>query len=205
MKLSKKGFKRRGSRVTRFVGNNIRSTGHGIKKGGEKAVQFVDSKIQSTKRRFKKSGERASRVMGSIKKHAKMPNLADIFRDREGELLPCVKEIKRIDNIAIMRLQGTIDSSTIPHLSANISDDMKRYLDRDIILDFKDVSYVDTATLGYIIFLLDKLQKQRRKLGIINTTPLLENHFEIEKISALVRVYKSEEEALKELTQEEIS
>jgi len=131
-----------------------------------------------------------------------MPKLTDIFRDKKGKLLPCVKEVKRIDNITIMRLQGSIDSSTIPYLSDNISDDMRRYLDTDIILDFKDAGYVDTATLAYIIFLLDTLQKQHRKLTIINTTPLLESHFEIEKIGALVDVYKSEEEALQKLAQE---
>lgn len=178
MPLSKKNLKDRGSRATRFVGDTMRTAGRGIKKGGEKATEFV----------------------GGVKKHVKMPKLADIFKDKEGELLPCVKEVKRIGQITIMRLQGSIDSATIPHLSENISDDMRRYLDRDIILDFKDVSYVDTATLAYIIFLLDKLQKQRRKLGIINTTPLLESHFEIEKVGALVRVYKDEEEALKELS-----
>lgn len=201
MKLSKKGLKGHGSRVTRLVGNVVRSTGRGLRKGGEKTGRFVGDTMRSTGRGIKKSGERTSRFVNSIKKHTKMPKLADIFRDCEGKLLPCINEIKRIDHVTIMRLQGSIDSSNIVHLSSNISDDMKRYLDRDIILDFKDVGYVDTATLAYIIFLLDKLQKQHRKLGIINTTSLLENHFEIEKIDALVRVYKSEEEALQELTQ----
>ncbi len=152
------------------------------------------------KRRALKSGrEKVRKAAAKLGRRNLLLKVADIFRDKRGKPLQCIKEIVRAKKLTIVRLQGAIDSSTITRLDLNISKDKKNFLDRHILLDFKDVVYVDSATLAYIIFLLDKLQKRHRKLGIINTIPLLKSRFEIEKLEKVVRVYKNEDEALRDL------
>lgn len=125
--------------------------------------------------------------------------IADIFKDRQGRALPYIKEIRKLDQLTIVRLKGEIDSETIPVISDNI-DGQAKYLDRNILLDFEDVTNVDSSTLAYIITLLDKLQKHHRKLGVINTNSLLDNYLSIEKVDSVIHKYKDENEALKELS-----
>jgi anti-anti-sigma regulatory factor len=81
----------------------------------------------------------------------------------------------------------------------DLDDIMERYLDKHVLLDFKDVTHVDTSTLAGMIILLDKLQKKRRKLGIVNTAAHLEDYFAIGKIGSLMHVYGSEESAFSDM------
>ncbi|MFH1837827.1 MAG: STAS domain-containing protein [Candidatus Omnitrophota bacterium] len=125
--------------------------------------------------------------------------LADIFKDVNGKPLPCVKEIIRVGKLSIMRLQGDIDLDTVQIVSENIKDEMLDDFDRNILLDFQEVANVDSSTLAYLITLLDKLKKKQRKLGIIHATDRLTGYLQIEKVETLIRIYNSEEEAVRDL------
>jgi len=138
-------------------------------------------------------------IVGRKKSRTRIQSVVDIFRDEEGKLLPSIKETKRLSQTTIVRFQGVIDSSTIPVISKNIKSEMKIYLDRNILLDFKESTNIDSSTLAYMIYLLSQLKKRDRKLGLINTNSEMDNYLEIEKVKSLVHVYKNEKEALKSL------
>jgi len=138
-------------------------------------------------------------VAGRKKNRTTIQSVADIFRDEKGRLLPSIKEIKRLSQTTIVRFQGMIDSSTIPIISKNIKSEMKRYLDKNILLDFKEATNIDSSTLAYMISLLSQLKKRDRKLGLINTNSDMDNYLDIERVRSLVHVYKNEKEALKSL------
>jgi len=140
-------------------------------------------------------------VVGRNKNITAIKPLLDIFRDEKGKLLPSIKEIKRLNQTTIIRFQGVIDSSTIPVISDNIKSEMKVYLDKNILLDFKGAAHVDSSALAYMISLLSQLKKRDRKLGLINTTSDMDNYLDIEKVRSLVHVYRNEKEALKNLLQ----
>lgn len=129
----------------------------------------------------------------------RIQSVVDIFRDEKGKLLPSIKEIKRLNQTTIVRFQGVIDSSTIPIISKNIKSEMKIYLDRNILLDFKEATHIDSSTLAYMISLLSQLKERDRKLGLINTSFEMENYLDIERVRSLVHVYKNEKEALRNL------
>lgn len=125
-----------------------------------------------------------------------MKFIPEIFRDKKGQPLLCIKEIKRLENLTIVRFKGSIDSSTIP----DIEKYEKNELDRNILLDFKDVSHIDTSTVATLILLLNDLKKSHRKLGIINATEQLISVLTIERVGTLIHIYKDEKEALRELS-----
>jgi len=125
--------------------------------------------------------------------------LKDIFRDKNGKTLPYVKDITRSGAVVIVKLHGFIDSNTIPTIEADISDKRYNYLDSNILLDFGEVTHVDSTTLAYLISLLHSLKAHHRRLGIINAGAALLNYINIEKVGELVHIYKTEEEALKDL------
>jgi anti-anti-sigma factor len=133
------------------------------------------------------------------KNRTTIQSVADIFRDEKGKLLPSIKEIKRLNQTTIVRFQGMIDSSTIPIISKNIKSEMKMYLDRNILLDFKEAAHIDSSTLAYMISLLNQLKKRNRKLGLINTSSEMDNYLDIEKARSSVHVFKNEKAALKSL------
>lgn len=126
--------------------------------------------------------------------------ISDLFKDKSGKLLASIKEIKRLKESTIVVFQGVIDSSTVPIIEDDITDEMKEYIDRNIILDFRDVTHVDSSTLAYMISLINQLKKQHRRLGLINTRQTaLGNYLQIQGIGSAVHIYKNQEEALKDL------
>ena len=138
-------------------------------------------------------------VAGRKKSRITIQSVVDIFRDEKGKLLPSIKETKRLSQTTIVRFQGVIDASTIPIISKNIKSEMKIYLDRNILLDFKEATHIDSSTLAYMISLLSQLKKRDRKLGLINISFEMEDYLDIEKVRSLVHVFKNEKEALKSL------
>ena len=138
-------------------------------------------------------------VVGRKKGRTRKQSVVDIFRNEKGELLPSIKEIKRLNQTAIVRFQGVIDSSTIPIISKNIKSEMKIHLDRNILLDFRAATHIDSSTLAYMISLLNQLKEKDRKLGLINVSSDMDAYLDIEKVRSLVHVFKNEKEALKSL------
>jgi len=127
--------------------------------------------------------------------------ILDIFKDKSGKLLPSIKEIKRLNGTIIVIFQGVFDSSTVPIIGTEITDEMKEYVDRNIILDFKEVTHIDSSTLAYMISLISQLKKQNRRLGLINTQDTsLESYLEIQGADSNIHIYKNQKEALKDFS-----
>ncbi|MCK4518600.1 MAG: STAS domain-containing protein, partial [Candidatus Omnitrophica bacterium] len=151
------------------------------------------------KRSVKRVGVKVRRIMQGVEKNVKVFHIKDIFRSKNGNILSYIKEVKEIDGLAVVRLKGTIDSRTIPGIRANIGSRINKYLDMDILLDFKEVTRVDSAALASLIQLLNELKKRNRKLGIVNMTSVLREYLKITNLESAVQVYKSQKNALDDL------
>lgn len=152
------------------------------------------------KKRFRRRREKIKKTIRKIKKRLRAFSLRRIFRDRRGRSLAYVKKLEERRSVVLLRLRGSIDSATIPVIDDNLRARIRGSLNKHILIDFYEVDHVDSATLATLIYLLDQLKKNNRKLGIVNINRALKNYLAIEKINKLVRVYKSEKDALKELT-----
>jgi len=155
--------------------------------------------MKPPKPNFKKAKEEMKRVMKDIKECVKMLDIENIFKNKHGKYLSYVKEIKEIDDLVVIRLKGSIDIYATPVIKANFASKAKKYLDKNILLDFKKVTHVDSTTLASLIELLNELKKHNRKLGIIGATPLLKDYLNINKLESAVQIYKDEKAALKDL------
>jgi processive 1,2-diacylglycerol beta-glucosyltransferase len=137
--------------------------------------------------------------MQGVEKNVKIFSIRDIFKNKDGKIFTYIKEIKEIDSLVIIKLQGYIDSHTIPIIRDNFSDKIKKYLDKNILLDLKEVTHVDSSTLASLVQLLNELKKRNRKLGIVNTTFVLREYLKITNLESVVQVYKSQTDALDDL------
>jgi len=159
--------------------------------------------MKPPKPNFRKAKKEMKQVMKDIRGYIKMPKIEDIFKDKKGKALTYIKKIQETDTLVIIRLKGFIDSYTIPILvkfGKKDSSKTERYLNKHILLDFKDVTHIDSATLASLIQLLNELKARHRKLGIVNATLLLKNYLRITRLESLIRIYKSEKAALEDLT-----
>ncbi len=155
--------------------------------------------MKFNKRSVKRVGVKVRRIMQGVEKNVKIFSIRDIFKNKNGKIFTYVKEIKEIDILVIIKLKGSIDFHALPIISANFENKIEKYLDKHILLDFKEVTHVDSATLASLIKLLNELKKRNRKLGIVNITSVLKEYLKIANLESVVQVYESQAEALDDL------
>ena len=141
------------------------------------------------------------KLVEDVKRKIRILGIEYIFQNNKGKTFDYIEEIEEFDNLTIVRLKGAIDSSTIPAIRAKFDSRIKKTLDKNILLDVKKVTNIDSSTLASLIQLLSDLKKRNRKLGITNTTVLLKNYLNITKLKSAVQIYKSEKAALGNLLQ----
>lgn len=110
-----------------------------------------------------------------------------------------VKEIRETETLIVTYLRGPLDSGTVPVVFMDFRGKLNRYLNKHILLDFGDVTDVDSATIANLIFLLNQLQQHHKKLALTHVSPALENYIDIDKVRSLIHVYGDEEEAVNAL------
>ena len=123
----------------------------------------------------------------------------NIFKDKKGKVLPFIKEIEDISNLSIIKLSGPIDANTIPIIKNNSKKKIKQYLNKNILIDFKDATHVDSSTLGSLLDILIVLKQNYRKLGLINVNPVLKEYIKIANLKSIICVYSTIEEALEDM------
>ncbi len=139
------------------------------------------------------------KLMMEMLKKIKEIRVEHIFRSSDGSHFPYVKEMRETDSLIVTYLCGPIDSSTVPIVFMDFKGKLSRYLNKHILLDFKEVTHVDSATIANLIFLLNQLQHHQKKLALTHVSLTLEHYIEIDKVRSLIHVYGNEEEALKAL------
>jgi len=124
--------------------------------------------------------------------------MKNLFKHKNGKQFEYIKEIKEIGNSVIARFRGAIDSATIPIIEKNIKKRGTLYLDKNVLVDLEDVTHVDSSTLAELLILLNELKSHHTKLGIVNVPALFMSYLQIERVGSAVRVYESEDTALRD-------
>jgi anti-anti-sigma factor len=106
--------------------------------------------------------------------------------------------------IPIIDVNGEIDHYVVPELESKIM----AFIDegnRSIILDFSDVSYIDSAGVALIILSIQKSSPMGGKVGLVVTNKNVLRILEIVGITKLAEafsLYSSVDEALADMTGE---
>ena len=153
---------------------------------------------------FEKINEEIERIIKDDGERLKSSKIEDIFKNKNRKAFIYIKKIQETDDLVIIRLKGDIDSSSIPVLAGfgkKNSGRTERYLNKHILLDFKEVTHIDSSTLASLVQLLHELKTRSRKLGVINMTLRLKNYLSIARLESVVCVYKNEKSAVRGLLQ----
>lgn len=74
---------------------------------------------------------------------------------------------RRLDpDVAVLELGGEVDLLTAARLASGLDDEI-RHGDRDVVVDLRDVEFIDSAGLHVLLGAQRRLARQGRDLGII--------------------------------------
>ena len=99
-------------------------------------------------------------------------------------------------DIVILDISGYVDLYNAPEIMNMIDNfcDTKKY---NIIMNLKDVKYIDSSGIGVLISCLLRLKEHKRGLKIINIKASVKKVFELTNLLSFFDIYESEVEAIK--------
>ncbi len=100
------------------------------------------------------------------------------------------------NNITLVVLRGEIGTETVNQfkdkIDAIINEGRKR-----LIMDFQEVSYLNSMGLGVVAATLKKVKKDKGDLKLINLSPSVQELFELTRLTKVFEIFDSEESAIK--------
>ncbi|MDD5422203.1 MAG: STAS domain-containing protein [Candidatus Omnitrophota bacterium] len=117
----------------------------------------------------------------------------NIFRFHKAEKFPpMVKGIEKYENFSVVKLAGAFDFDTMPSIERVIREHKGHgHIDQDVVLDFKEVTHIDTSTLAVLIYIMNTLKQGQRKLCLINCGKLVKDYIKINRLQSVIHVYRS--------------
>ena len=113
-----------------------------------------------------------------------------------------ISGVEDYPSLRIVRLRGSINQQTVSELEKFRKWVSKRpgYHQKHILLDFKEVTRVDTAAVAEIIQEVSILKTGNLRLGAINLSESVRSMLQVLKVERLISFYKNESEALEDMT-----
>ncbi len=85
-------------------------------------------------------------------------------------------------------ITGDLDLTTADSLRERLDDLIVRYPDKDLILDLKDVPFIDSSGLGVILGRYRRLQDRGRRMGLIGVRANVRSVLEVAGVSRIISV-----------------
>ena len=106
-----------------------------------------------------------------------------------------VTEEQREPGVHVVRLSGQFDFSHVARARATINQRIEDGA-RLIIVNLDELDYIDSAGLGVLVGTLARLREREGELAVVCRAPRIRRVFDITKLTQLLAVYDTEEDAL---------
>ena len=125
-----------------------------------------------------------------------------MFSEPRGEAPLSIEAVEDYPSIRIVRLRGAIDQKTVSELERFRKWVAKHrgFKHKHVLLDFKNVSHIDTAAVAEIIQEVSELKPGHFRLGAIHLNDTVKSTLQVLRVEKLVSVYDNESEAFEDLT-----
>ena len=87
-------------------------------------------------------------------------------------------------------LDGEIDHHTAKNMRETIDISIKDSMPEMLILDFKDVTFMDSSGIGLVMGRYKELSKYKAELQIVNTTPHITKVMKLAGLERLAKIGK---------------
>ena len=100
------------------------------------------------------------------------------------------------NGVCVISLRGDIGAETVNDFKIKIdgiiNNSIKKY-----IMDFQDVSYLNSIGVGAVAASLKKVKKFHGNIKLINVSPAIQELFEMTRLTKVFEIYDNEEDAVK--------
>ncbi len=100
------------------------------------------------------------------------------------------------NNITLVVLRGEIGTETVNQLKDKMEAIVNEGKNR-LVMDFGDVSYLNSMGLGVIAGTLKRVKKENGDLKLLNLAPAVRELLELTRLTKVFEIFDSEESALK--------
>ena len=104
---------------------------------------------------------------------------------------------EKLNDVAICILEGEVNIGNSPELRKAFDGIIKRQ-DKKVLVDFSNVSYIDSSGLATLIEMFQRLKKIGGALRFSNLDQKVKNVFEVTKLHKLFEIFDAREAALKD-------
>jgi len=99
-------------------------------------------------------------------------------------------------DILIARVSGELDIRTVPYFKEKILDKTESSGINNLLLNLKDVSFIDSSGLGAILGRYRYLKKKEGKVLLVSLKPQVKKIFNMAGMLKIMDSYKNEDEAM---------
>ena len=127
--------------------------------------------------------------------------LGDFFYNTKGEMPSFIESVDEYPHLKIVKLKGWLDHTTVPEVQFYLKKAKKNrgVLNKNVLLDLKNVASVDTAAIAGLLQVLSELKQKNYKLGLMNVPETMRDHLKILKLDEIFLVFESENKAFREI------
>lgn len=111
--------------------------------------------------------------------------------------MKCEYEQKLDNKVLLIKISGDFDVYSHKQIKDDLNTAIEREGSRYIILDFKNLNYIDSSGLGSLISLIKNTSSLSKKLCIISPKANILKIFALTKLDQVLIIFKDYEEALK--------
>lgn len=97
-------------------------------------------------------------------------------------------------NVVTAKIQGDIDHHTAASIRTTIDENVERLRPKTLIIDFSEVSFMDSSGIGLIMGRYNTMKLLGGSLQVENPTPSIEKILRISGMPKLAKIVKTKEE-----------
>jgi stage II sporulation protein AA (anti-sigma F factor antagonist) len=110
----------------------------------------------------------------------------------EGNVMQKNYDVKDLDKYTYINFYGDIDDSVCPIYKEEISEIIKKNKTKDLVFDFKNVTFIDSSGLGFILGRYNQIKTNRKRLYVANTNDQIKKLFRISGIYTIIKEFEFE-------------
>lgn len=101
-------------------------------------------------------------------------------------------KVKELSNYTYISFYGDIDDSVCPRYKEEISKLIETNKGKDVVFDFKEVTFIDSSGIGLILGRYNQLKSYRKKLYVHKTNDQIKKLFKISGIYTIIEELNKE-------------
>lgn len=108
-------------------------------------------------------------------------------------------KFQKEDDKLIVFMMGELDHHSAEEVRSKIDDRLDREAVGKLVLDFSDVSFMDSSGIGVVIGRYKKIAARKGSICIANVNNSVKRVFDLSGMFKIIKVYENLEQALKSI------